>query len=129
MTISLSGPYAGTCVGADGAAAVVVTTPQVIAGKLIGIYIKYAGDKPATTDVVITTKGTSPSIPALTLLTLTDKVTDGLFLVRVTPVGVTGVALAALTVLEPFPVHDQLVMTVAQANTDDVISMWLLVEN
>ena len=130
MGLSLAGPFATpACVGADGVSTNTVTTPGKLVGKVIGIYIKYTGDKPGTQDVTVTTLGTSPSIPSLTLLTLTNKVADGLFLVRQTPQGVTGVDLAALTELEPWPIDDKLILTTAQANTDDIVTMWVLMED
>ena len=120
----LYGPFnSGAAVGADGAATVTAYSSVPIHGFIYALYVKYNGDKPATTDVTISTKGTSPSIPSISILTLTDKNTDGLFLPRINAHSILGVVDASGDKL--IPIDDALKIVVAQANTDDTVDVWL----
>jgi len=122
----LIGPInSGAAVGADGAATITAYSTQKIVGLIYGVYVKYNGDKPGTTDVTIATKGTAPSIPSTSILTLTDKNTDGLFLPRIVSHSALGVA-NSLVEME-IPVEDVISIVVAGANTDDTVDVWLLV--
>lgn len=116
----------GAAVGADGAATVDKTTLHKLCGKMSAIYVKYNGDKPATTDVTIKTAGTNA--PSVTFLTLTNKNTDGWFFPRMIPDDLVGVDLAALVVAEPIPFDDYVTISVAQSNTDDTVDVYLLIE-
>jgi len=120
----LYGPInSGAAVGADGAATITAYSTTEIHGLIYAVYVKYNGDKPATTDVTISTKGTSPKIPSVSILTLTDANTDGLFLPRVATHSVLGVA---NTLVEThIPISDYLKIVVAQANTDDTVDVWV----
>lgn len=122
------GPFnSGTAAGADGVATANATTTTVITGRVIGLYVRYNDDPPAgTTDVTIATAGNSA--PALTLLTLTNAATSKWLWPRLTPQGVTGADLAALTVLEPAAISDNVKVTIAQANAGDSVDLWLLVD-
>jgi len=120
----LHGPFnSGPAVGADGAATVTAYSPTDIHGLIYAVYVKYNGDKPATTDVTISTRGASPHIPSVPILTLTDKNTDGLFLPRI----VTHSALGVANALVETHIHidDVLKILVAGANTDDTVDVWL----
>ena len=128
--MNVYGPInSGVAAGGAGVATNNANSTHVITGRVVGIYLRYNDAPPAaTTDVIIKTLGTDPSIPTYTLLTRTDSATDGLYLVRATPCGVTGVALAALTVLEPWPVADFVNVLIQQANNGDSVDAWLLIE-
>ncbi|MGH9158203.1 MAG: hypothetical protein ACRD1K_20735 [Acidimicrobiales bacterium] len=108
-----------------------VDTPNPIVGKVLAIFIKYNDTPPATTDVVIKTKGLSPAPPTTTILTRTNTGTDGLFYPRaqVHDSAGTGVNYAAtFPIYEPVPVHDKLNISIAQANDNDSVDVWLLVD-
>jgi hypothetical protein len=125
MTIKLVGPInSGPAVGADGAATVTSYSTQPIAGLVYAVVVKYNGDKPGTTDVVVSTKGTNS--PLQTILTLTDKNTDNTFPVRVVGCSNLGVADASATQL--VAMDDYLKIVVTGANTDDTVDVWLLME-
>jgi len=120
----LYGPInSGAAVGADGAATVTAYSTTEIHGLIYAVYVKYNGDKPATTDVTISTKGTSPKVPSIAILTLTDKNTDGLFLPRINAHSVLGVVDTSGD--KHIPISDYLKIVVAQANTDDTVDVWL----
>ena len=127
--INYIGPInSGAAVGANGSATANASSTQIISGRILGLYVKYNDSPPAgTTDVTIATAG--GTAPAQTILTLTNAATDKWVYPRITPQGVTGADLAALTILEPIPVHDKIKVTIAQANAADNIDVWLLVEN
>jgi hypothetical protein len=127
--INYIGPInSGAAVGGNGVATANQTSVQVVTGRILGLYVKYNDSPPAgTTDVTIATAG--GTAPAQTILTLTNAATDKWVYPRITPQGVTGVDLAALTVLETIPVHDKIKVTIAQANAADNVDVWLLVEN
>lgn len=123
----LIGPInSGAAVGGDEAATVNADSTTTICGRVAAIYVKYNDSPPATTDVVIATKGNSA--PATTLLTLTDKNTSGLFLPRTVPHDATGVALAALTVAEPWPISDIVNVLIDDANAGDNVDVWIFLE-
>lgn len=112
------------CTGADASGAATVTSKTVVTGFVVAAYIQYAGDDPGTTDVTIATLGTSPRAPSYNILVATSTATDTLYLVKKATVDQTG---AALTDYSPIPVDDYVTVTVAQANTGDIISVWLMV--
>ena len=118
----------GAAVGTDGEATANTDSPVIISGRVVGVGVRYNDSPPATTDMVLKTKGTDPRVPTYTLLTLTNGCTDGFYMPRKTPQGVTGVDLAALTVLEPFPVDDYVNVLIDDANADDSVDVWLLLE-
>lgn len=124
----LYGPInSGAAVGADGSATVTAYSTAPIHGVIYAVYVKYNGDKPATTDVTISTKGISPSVPSISILTLTDKNTDGLFLPRINGHSILGVVDTSGDKL--IPISDFLKIVVAQANTGDTVDVWLEVYN
>lgn len=94
-------------------------------GLFYGAYVRYNDTPPATTDVIVKTKGNAA--PSITFLTLTDKNTSGWFFPRMIPHDLVGVALAALVVAEPIPFDDQINISIAQANDGDSLDVWLLI--
>lgn len=125
--LKLIGPInSGAAVGADGAATITAYSTKIVSGLVHGVYVKYNGDKPATGDVTISTKGTSPAVPSTAILTLTDANTDGLFLPRIVSHSAAGVANALVE--NKIPVHDIIKIVLAQSNTDDTVDVWLMVE-
>lgn len=125
----LAGPFnSGVAVGADGAATNNFSTDAVLQGVLLGAYVKYNDTPPNTTDVVIKTLGTENGAPpSLTLLTLTNKNTDGYFYPRITPDDTSGVDLSALTILEPAPFSGKINISIAGANAGDSVDVWLFI--
>jgi hypothetical protein len=112
------------CTGVDGSGAATVTTALKVTGFVYGVYVQYVGDDPATTDVTVKTEGTSPMAPTYNILVATDLATDKLFLPRMdTHLATTGVAQSMNDAL--VPVDDKITVVVAQANTGDIISVWL----
>src|SRR3972149_6722404 len=92
--IRLIGPVnSGDTTGGAGVSTSNADTPSPVVGRLLSLYVKYNGTPPATADVVIATKGTSPAPPALTILTLTDVQADGWFHPRHQVHGNTGARL------------------------------------
>ena len=120
----LYGPInSGAAVGADGAATVTAYSTTEIHGLIYAVYVKYNGDKPATTDVTISTKGTSPKVPSISILTLTNANTDGLFLPRINAHSILGVVDTSGD--KHISISDYLKIVVAQANTDDTVDVWV----
>jgi len=122
----LFGPIiTAACTGADGSGAATITTDSIVTGWVDAIYVDYVGDDPNTTDVTIKTEGTSPRVPSYNLLVATNLATATLYIPRtVSHLATTGVA--GTTYDQRLPVDDKIVVTVAQANTGDVIKVWLL---
>lgn len=126
--IRTAGPYeTPAAAGGAGVATNNVDTPR-LCGRVVGIYVDYTGTAaPATTDVVIKTKGTdSGHAPTFTILTLTNKNTDGWFWPRFIPDDQLGVDLAALAIAEPVPVDDVINIAVAQADDGTKVKCWFL---
>jgi len=113
----------GAAVGTDGSATVTKISSNFIRGFVTAIYVKYSGGKPATTDVVVSTAGESH--PAITLLTLTDKNTDGWFFVRQATCSNVGAADGGTTAVE---IWDKVKIVVTGANSGDVVTVTLMVE-
>ena len=112
---------AGTCVGADGVAAVTAYSPH-IQGKIHAVNVAYVGDDPATTDVTLSDEN-DPASEAI--ISLTDNATD----IKIYPRRITekndGTDILYVTgeeVFDYFIVHGRLELVVAQANTGDVIT-------
>lgn len=121
--MSLLGPFnSGAAVGADGSATANATTPGVVSGLVMSIYVRYNDSPPAgTTDVTIATAGNRH--PALTLLTLTNAATDGWFHPTVAQHDTAG---AAVTDRQTMLISDQIKVTIAQANAEDSVDIWVL---
>lgn len=123
----LVGPFSsGVAAGGDGAATANQDSALEVVGALTAVYVDYLDSPPATTDVVISTKGTDPNAPALTLLSLTDKNTDGWFFPRAAQhLNTDGSALTQYTVMF---VDDKINVLIDDANANDYVNVWLMVE-
>ncbi len=128
--MNLVGPFnSGAAVGSAGVATANADFNTKLSGMVKAVYIDYKGTvPPATIDVTITTKGTSPSAPPLTILKAVNINTDGWFFPR-TPVHLhtTGVAIANVY-SEGIPINDSLNVLIAEADSDNNVDVWLMVE-
>lgn len=118
----------GAAVGADGVATINVDTVP-LRGIVKAIYVKYNGDKPATADVTIKTKGTNA--PSYNLLVLTDGNTDKLCfptLIAQDTAGASRTFDGTRVIPAEIPIDDALNIAVAQTNTDDTVDVWLFLE-
>ena len=126
--MNIVGPFTtDPCTGADGAGATTYTTPRRLTGLVHSIYVKYAGDKPATADVTIKTQGTSPACPSFTVLALANGNTDGLWQPRFDAHKAADGTALTLNNQVPF-IDDYLQVVIAQSNTGDTVSIWLVLE-
>lgn len=122
----LLGPLSsGSSTGGAGTSTANSTTAIVASGLVAAIYVKYNDSPPAgTTDVTVTTLGTSPSAPALTLLSISNAATDGWFFPRALEhLNSDGSALTTHTYM---PLQDKVKVTIAQANDGDSVDVWLV---
>lgn len=125
--MNLVGPInSGVAAGGAGVATANASTSHIVSGRVMGIYVKYNDTPPATTDVTIKTVGTSPAPPTYNFLVLTNAATDGWFYPQVQIHDTAGSAIAAE--YTPLLVHDNINVTIAQANSGDSVDVWLLVD-
>jgi hypothetical protein len=126
--MDLIGPInSGDTTGGAGVSTANADSPNAIHGWLEAIYVKYNGSPPAgTTDVTVATKGAGQRPPAETLLSLVNAATDGWFYPRRQVDDVNGAAIAAE--YDRFALADYVNVLIAQANDDDSIDVWLLVD-
>jgi hypothetical protein len=111
------------CTGADASGAATVTSATAVRGYLYGITLKHAGDDPDTTDVTITTQGTD-NAPALTLLSRANSHADETLYPRVDSCKASDAsALSANNTM--ILIDDKVTVTIAQANTGDIWTVWL----
>jgi len=127
--IQIVGPITtGEAAGADGSATNNENTTQPVVGKLLGVYLKYNDSPPAgTTDIVLKTKGTSPSPPSETLLSIANAATDGWFYPR-TQVNLNSDGSAIANEYDIMPIHDILNFAITGANAGDYVEAWLMLE-
>ena len=129
---SVLGPLATpAAVGATGTgdATATLTTSQVVNGIVRGVYIKYEGSPPGTTDVTVATASTAPQPPAQTILAVANGNTDGWrYPVAVGNLNTTGAALADGFKYVPIMIANPVTITIAEANDADYIQVWLLME-
>lgn len=119
------GPFnSGAAVGSNGSATANTTTAQPINGLVVGVYVKYNDSPPATTDITIATSG--DQAPAETILTLTDKNTNGWFYPRYTAQTQLGVDLSTANTEIPL-LCDKVKVTIAGANAADNVDVWFKV--
>jgi hypothetical protein len=126
--MNIFGPVnSGAAAGGAGSATANADSTVRLSGYLVGVYVKYNDAPPAgTTDVVIKTKGTAPSAPSFTFLTLTNAATDGWFFPRMDTHTVAG---AVITDGQDWPALDDFVnVSIAQANAADNIDVWFLID-
>lgn len=130
MTMNLVGPYnSGVAAGSAGSATANTDHSTKVEGRVVAVYIDYKGTSPpATTDVTVRTKGTSPQAPSMTILAAANINTDGWFF-PVTPVHLhtTGAAIAN-EYERGVPINDHINILIAQADSDNNADVWLLVE-
>jgi hypothetical protein len=131
MGVELFGPLnSGAAVGADGAAISTGTSSHRIKGEVLEVYVKYNDSPPAgTTDVIVSTQGTAPALPALALLTLTNAATNGYFRPRGPVHSLTGAALtydSTEPVTTPVAIDDFITVTIDDANAGDNVDVWLM---
>lgn len=127
--MNLVGPYnSGVAAGSAGVATANTNHTTKIQGTVVAVYIDYKGTTPpATTDVTITSKGTAPSAPAMTILSAVNINTDGWFHPRaLVHVNTTGVVTAIYN--QGMPLHDSINVLIDHANSDNNADVWLLVE-
>ncbi len=123
------GPYnSGAAVGDPGVATANADTSVAINGWIKAVYVKYNDTPPATTDVTIKTKGTSPAAPSQAILTVTDANSSGWFFPRPQIHTTAGAAVAAQYTPEGVPVFDLVNVKIDQANVGDNVDVWLIVE-
>jgi hypothetical protein len=126
MSVQAVGPInSGVAAGGAGVATANQTGDNIITGKLLGFYVKYNDSPPATTDVTLATSG--GVMPARTLLTITNAATAGFFPVRQPAVDLSNAAITNSQTLQPL-VRDKIKVTIAQANNDDNVDVWAVVE-
>lgn len=122
--------YSGAAVGANGVATANQDSSGVVSGRILAIGLGYLDTPPATTDVVLATKGTSG--PVQTFFTRSDSGTDGWFYPRVATVSTAGVALlyagGGTAVSDYLAIHDVVNVKIDQANAGDGVQVWLLME-
>jgi len=128
MSARLFGPITTpACTGVDGSGAATVTSSMQVCGKVHAVYVQYVGDDPATTDVTLATLGTSPKPPATTILAKANSATDGWYFPRALEhLNTDG---SDLTTHDKIAVDDFLKVTVAQANTGDIINVWIYLDD
>ena len=117
----------GVAVGGDGVATANADSAVSIHGLLYAIRVNYLDSPPATADVVIATKGTSPLPPAQALLTLANVQTDAWFYPRVQIDDDLGAAQASL--FDHFPLADFINVLIDQADAGDSVDVWLLLDS
>ena len=125
--MKLIGPInSGAATGGAGVATANADTTIVASGLLYGVYVKYNDSPPAaSTDVIVSTKGTSPTAPTLALLTITNAATSGWFYPRANTHDAAGAAQANMW--DNFPVHDIINAKIQGANNDDSVDVWLMI--
>lgn len=124
------GPFtSGAATGADGSATANDTTSNRIRGSVKAVWLKYAGDKPGTTDVTLATAGNAH--PATTILSIANATTDGCFYPRAQAQLTDGTALTydgTYNVPVEIFIDDNVKVTISQTNTGDSVTYWMIVE-
>ena len=130
--INAFGPInTGQASGGAGAATANNTSTVRLRGKVKAVYVKYNDSCPATTDVTIATLGTSPSAPAQNILVITSANTSGWYYPRTQVHGPTGAALTydgTRTVNESLTIDDRVKVTVAEADDNCDVDVWIVLE-
>jgi len=113
-----------TTVGADGSAAGTDTSANQVRGKVQAVYLDYHGSAPVTTDVTLAAANT----PTENILTITNNKTDAWYYPRKETVINDGTA-TYLRESVPYVIHDQLKLSVAQANAlTDCVTAYVFFE-
>jgi len=128
--MNIVGPYnSGVAAGSAGSATANTDYSTKVSGIVKAVYIDYKGTSPpATTDVTIRTKGTNPAAPSQTILKAENINTDGWFYPRAqVHLNTTGAAISAVY-NDGMPINDSLNILIAQADPDNNVDVWLMVE-
>lgn len=122
--------YSGAAAGADGVATSNQDSTTIISGRILAIGLGYLDTPPATSDVILATKGTAG--PAQTFFTRSDSGTNGWFYPRAATVSVANAALlyagGGTAVTDYLAIHDIVNVKIDQANAGDGVQVWLLME-
>jgi hypothetical protein len=114
--------------GGAGVATGTITSGSQISGRVVGAYVKYLDSPPAgTADVVIETAGVNH--PVETILSIANAATDGWFYPKTASHLNTSGAAIANEYQNGVPVQDAVKVTLAQANDNDYVQVWLFVDN
>jgi hypothetical protein len=124
--IEAIGPFnTGVTAGGAGTSTNNATGTIPITGQLLGFYVRYNDSPPSgTTDVTI--EATGGTLPARTILTISNAATSGFFAVRLGAVTAAAAAITDSNVLAPL-VNDNIKVTMAQANDGDSADVWVVV--
>lgn len=130
--LRLFGPVnSGAATGGAGVATANANSAIVLQGELLAIYLTYNGSPPAgTTDVIISTQGTSPAPASATLLTISNAATDGPFFPRIPAEDAVGTAVTfdgSNEIYIPFPIFDLVNVKIQGANAGDSVDAVFLV--
>jgi len=125
--LDVYGPLnSGLTAGGAGASTNNATGGTPITGNLLGFYIRFNDSVPAgTADTTIQLTG--GVMPARTVLTITNGATDGFYAVRAGAVTVANAAITDSNTLIPL-VRDYIKVTLAQANDNDSVDVWAVVD-
>jgi hypothetical protein len=108
--------------GGAGAATATVTTDEVVNGIIRGVHLGYIGSPPATTDVTIAT-ASAPTVP---ILTVSDANSDAWIYPMGQAVDPSNSDITGMGV--PIAINDRVVVTIAQANDNDGVTVTLVLE-
>ncbi len=130
--LRLVGPVnSGVAVGGDGVATANEDSTIVLQGELLAIYLTYNDSPPSgTTDVVITTQGTSPAPASATLISISNAATDAAFYPRTPAQDNTGTDViysAGNEIHVPFAIFDIVNVLIKGANAGDSVDAVFLV--
>jgi hypothetical protein len=133
-SIQWVGPFnSGAAAGGAGVATANASSNHKLCGKVHAIYVKYNDSPPAgTTDILIATVGTSPAVPAITLLSIANAATDTLKYPRAQVHGTDGSALTldgTRIAFDKIAIDDVVNVKIDQANNGDSIDVWLALEH
>lgn len=123
------GPFqTSAAVGSAGSATGNVTSAHKITGRVVAVYLQYLDSPPgATADVTVLTQGSaSGAPPAQTILSVSNAATDGWF--YIVTAGHLNTSGASTGNVDGIPVDDYVVFTLAQANANDYIKVWMHLE-
>lgn len=114
----------GVAVGVNGAATANKTSTNPITGFVHAVHIDYQDAPPATTDVTIATSGSRA--PAQTILLQANANTDKWYYPRILEqLNTDGTDLATHAMIA---IDDFVKVTIAEANANDYVNVYLLVE-
>lgn len=125
--IDAIGPFnSGLTAGGAGISTNNATGTIAITGKLLGFYIRFNDSPPAAT-ADTTIELTGGVMPTRTVLTITNGATSGFYAVRQGAVSTANAAITDSNVNIPL-VRDLVKVTLAQANDNDSVDVWAVVE-